>query len=126
MQVELWMWMKFMAHGRIDARVARKAISIVSSPASEARCKRSLFRQKRIMGPFRSKSSPDLLRARFRYSRHRIWSEQISCPEILEQNTLIRGYREMFRRFGHQFELTSSREASDISASESTIAPEAC
>jgi hypothetical protein len=53
-----------MAHGRIDARLARKGISIVSNPASEASSERSLFCQKRIMAHFRSKGSPDLLRTR--------------------------------------------------------------
>jgi hypothetical protein len=64
MQVELWTSMEFMAHGGIDARITTTVISIVSIPASEASCKWSLSRQKRIMGHFSSKSSPDLLRAR--------------------------------------------------------------
>lgn len=64
-QVELWNWLQLMAHDRIDGEVAAKIISIVSIPASEASCERSLSRQKRIMGHFRAKSNPDLLRARF-------------------------------------------------------------
>jgi hypothetical protein len=64
-QVELWNWLKFMAQGRISDQVVAKVISIVSIPASEASCERSLSRQKRIMGHFRVKSNPGLLRARF-------------------------------------------------------------
>jgi hypothetical protein len=64
-QVELWNWLKLMSHGGISSQVAPTVISIISIPASEASCERSLSRQRRIMGHFRAKSRPDLLRARF-------------------------------------------------------------
>jgi hypothetical protein len=65
MQVELWNWLKFMGNGRITSQVAATVVSIVSIPASEASCERSLSRQKRILGHFRVNSNPELLRARF-------------------------------------------------------------
>jgi hypothetical protein len=64
-QVELWNWLKLLSHGRISSQVAAKVISIISIPASEASCERSVSRQKRIMEHFRPKSRPDLPRARF-------------------------------------------------------------
>jgi hypothetical protein len=64
-EVELWNWMKYTSQGRISNQVALKAISIVSIPASEASCERSLSRQKRIMHHLRANSNEDLLRARF-------------------------------------------------------------
>jgi hypothetical protein len=61
MQVELWNWLKFMINGRITGQVAAKVISIVSIPASEASCERSISHQKRILGHFRVKSNPESL-----------------------------------------------------------------
>jgi hypothetical protein len=68
MQVELWNWLKFMGNGRISSQVGSKVISIVSIPASEASCERSLCCQKRILGHFRAQSNPELLRERFLFA----------------------------------------------------------
>jgi hypothetical protein len=68
MQGELWNWLKFLENGRIAGQVAAKVISIVSIPASEASYERSLSGQKRILGHFRAKSNPELLRARFLFA----------------------------------------------------------
>jgi hypothetical protein len=54
-----------MSEGRIPEHIAGKIVSILVIPASEASCERSFSGQKRIMGDFRAKSNPDLLRARF-------------------------------------------------------------
>jgi hypothetical protein len=64
-EVELWNWMKYTSQGRINEQFALKVISIVSIPASEASCERSFSRQKRTMNHLRTRSNPELLRARF-------------------------------------------------------------
>jgi hypothetical protein len=64
-EVELWNWMKYTSQGRINEQLTLKVISIVSIPASEASCERSFSRQKRIMNHLRTRSNPELLRARF-------------------------------------------------------------
>jgi hypothetical protein len=64
-EVEVWNWVKFTLPERIGDQVAAKVISILSIPASEASCERSLSHQKRIMGHLRTTSNSDLLRARF-------------------------------------------------------------
>jgi hypothetical protein len=64
-QVELWNWMKYKSEDRISDQFTQKVISILSIPASEASCERSFSRQKRIMDHLRTRSNPELLRARF-------------------------------------------------------------
>jgi hypothetical protein len=63
-QAELW---NYLARSRFDHAyddIVTKVISIISIPASEACCERSLSRQKRLMGHFRARSNPELIRAR--------------------------------------------------------------
>jgi hypothetical protein len=66
-QVQLW---NFLAAGRGDRAyddIAQKVISIITIPASEASCERSLSRQKRLV-THRSRSNPDLVVARIRFA----------------------------------------------------------
>jgi hypothetical protein len=66
-QVQLW---NFVAAGRGDRAyddIAQKVISIITIPASEASCERSLSRQKRLV-THRSRSNPDLVVARMRFA----------------------------------------------------------
>jgi hypothetical protein len=65
MEVELWNWMKYKSERRISDQFAQKVISIVSIPAYEGSCERSLSRQKRILDHLRKRSNQELLRARF-------------------------------------------------------------
>jgi hypothetical protein len=64
-QIELWNFLSRNAPERPYDQVVDKIISIISIPASETSCERSLSRQKGIMGHSRVKSSRDLPRARF-------------------------------------------------------------
>jgi hypothetical protein len=66
-QVELW---NFLARLTPDHRyddLVTKVISIISIPASEATCERTLSRQKRIITHMRARSSPELARARLAF-----------------------------------------------------------
>jgi hypothetical protein len=66
-QVELWNRFILEFQDAFETQVVSTIIAIISIPASEASCERGLSRQKRIMGHFRVKSSPELLLARFRF-----------------------------------------------------------
>jgi hypothetical protein len=65
--VELW---NFLARRTPDHRyddLVTKVISIISIPASETSCVRTLSRQKRVITHMRARSSPDLARARLAF-----------------------------------------------------------
>jgi hypothetical protein len=66
-QVELW---NFLARLTPDHRyddLVTKVISIISVPASEGSCERTLSRQKRIITHMRARSNPELARARLAF-----------------------------------------------------------
>jgi hypothetical protein len=67
-QVELWNYLAARRGDHAYDDIAKKIISIISIPASEASCERSLSRQKRLVTHFRARTNPDLVQARIRFA----------------------------------------------------------
>jgi hypothetical protein len=66
-QVELWHFLARLTPDHHYDDLVTKVISIISIPASEASCERTLSRQKRIITHMRARSCPELARARLAF-----------------------------------------------------------
>jgi hypothetical protein len=66
-QVELWNYFARLAPDHRYDDIVTKVISIISIPASEASCERAFSRQKRVITHLRTRTSPELARARLAF-----------------------------------------------------------